>query len=196
VQNPYTLRDYLHFLQLYRRNQQRQRKWGREYETAVRDGSFKLPAATVVQLIPTEACNLRCPFCNQWGENGYFLAGAREVATMDESGMAKLVEQLSPRDSLINIHGGEPFAYKHIDTLLGVLAERQFDVLITTNGTLLGNHLEELSRLRNLSFILSIDGDEETHDRIRGKGTFQKTGDGITRLFDLRRSRACHHPWL
>jgi MoaA/NifB/PqqE/SkfB family radical SAM enzyme len=194
MKNPYTLRDYAHFGSMAWRGRRRNQRWGKEFEACVRRGNFQLPSAAVVQFIPTEGCNLRCPFCNQWGENGYFLAGAREVATMDESGMAKLVEQLSPRDSLINIHGGEPFAYKHIDTLLRVVAERQFDVLITTNGTLLSNHLEELARLKNLAFILSIDGDEETHDRIRGKGTFQKIKRGITDLFELRRSRGVPPP--
>jgi len=77
-----------------------------------------------------------------------------------------------------------------------VLAERQFDVLITTNGTLLGNHLEGLAKLENLAFILSIDGDEETHDRIRGKGTFQKIKEGMTSLFNLRRGRGCLRQWL
>ena len=194
MKNPYTIRDYMHFGRMAWRGRRRNQEWGKQFEACVRNGSFALPSAAVVQFIPTEGCNLRCPFCNQWGENGYFLAGARKVASMDETGMAKLVEQLSPRDSLINVHGGEPFAYKHIDTLLSVLAERQFDVLITTNGTLLDNHLEGLATLENLAFILSIDGDEATHDRIRGKGTFQTTRDGMTHLFALRRSRGVPPP--
>ena len=196
MQQPYTLRDYLHFFQLYRRNQQRQRKWGREYETAVRDGSFKLPVATVVQLIPTEACNLRCPFCNQWGENGYFLSGARHVTHMDEPSLVRLMRSLSPRDSLISVHGGEPFAYKHTATLLQLLREQQFDVMFSTNGTLLTPHLERLARIRNLAFLLSIDGDEETHDRIRGKGTFARAREAMAALFDLRRRQGVPPPFV
>ncbi len=192
--NRYTTRDYLHFGRMAWRARRRNQAWGKLYEACVRNGSFQLPAAAVVQFIPTEGCNLRCPFCNQWGENGYFLAGARRVASMDESGMARLVSQLSPRDSFINVHGGEPFAYKHIDTLLDVLAERQFDLLITTNGTLLDKHLDALAKLRNLAFILSIDGDEESHDRIRGKGTFQTIKEGMTQLFELRRRRGMPPP--
>ncbi len=188
MKNQYTFHDYLHFGRMVWRGRRRNQAWGKLFEACVRNGSFQLPAAAVVQFIPTEGCNLRCPFCNQWGENGYFLAGARRVASMDESGMARLVSQLSPRESLINIHGGEPFAYKHIDTLLDVLAERQFDLLITTNGTLLSKHLDALARLRNLAFILSIDGDEETHDRVRGQGTFQQIKEGMTQLFERRRT--------
>ena len=183
----YHLTDYLHFARMYTRNRRRQRIWGKLYEDSVRSQSFKLPIATVVQLIPTEACNLRCPFCNQWGENGYFLEGVRPVQHMDEKSLVQLMRGLSPRDSLISVHGGEPFVYKHIETLLELLREQQFDVIFTTNGTLLKPRLEQLARIRNLTFLLSIDGDEPAHDKIRGKGTFKKARDAMAELFDLRR---------
>jgi len=183
----YTARDYLHFARFYWRGRRRQQRWGKQFEQAVRDGSFKLPSAAVVQFIPTEACNLRCPFCNQWGEAGYFRAGARKVESMDAGAMKVLIQRLSPLDSLINVHGGEPFAYKHVDGLLDTLAERDFDVLITTNGTLMKPHLASVARIRNLAFILSVDGDEETHDRVRGAGTFKQIAAGLEELFALRR---------
>jgi len=53
------------------RGRHRNQAWGKQFEACVRNGSFELPSAAVVQFIPTEGCNLRCPFCNQWGENGY-----------------------------------------------------------------------------------------------------------------------------
>jgi MoaA/NifB/PqqE/SkfB family radical SAM enzyme len=88
---------------------------------------------------------------------------------------------------LISVHGGEPFVYKHIDTLLELLREQQFDVIFTTNGTLLKPRLEQLAKIRNLIFLLSIDGDEPAHDKVRGKGTFKKALDSMAELFDLRR---------
>lgn len=183
----YRLTDYLHFARMYARNRRRQRVWGKLYEASVRSQTFKLPVATVVQLIPTEACNLRCPFCNQWGENGYFFDGVRHVKHMDEEPLIKLMRGLSPRDSLISVHGGEPFVYKYIDTLLDLLREQQFDVMFSTNGTLLKSHLNQLAKVRNLIFLLSIDGDEQTHDKVRGKGTFKTARESIAELFELRR---------
>jgi MoaA/NifB/PqqE/SkfB family radical SAM enzyme len=183
----YQLRDYWHFGQMFWRSRRRHQRWGQEFEDSVRSGEFKLPSPAVVQFIPTEACNLRCPFCNQWGENGYFLDGTRKAKHVDESSLTKLVEGLNPQTSLINIHGGEPLAYKHIDKLFEILGTRNFDVLLTTNGTLLKDHLDQLAGIRNLAFILSIDGDEESHDRVRGRGRFQQTREGITALFELRR---------
>ena len=183
----YRLTDYLHFARMYARNRQRQRVWGKLYEASVRSQTFKLPAATVVQLIPTEACNLRCPFCNQWGDNGYFFDGVRRVEHMDEDALIRLMRGLSPRASMISVHGGEPFVYKHIDTLLELLREQQFDVIFTTNGTRLKSHLTPLAKVRNLMFLLSIDGDEKTHDKVRGKGTFKQARESMAELFELRR---------
>jgi MoaA/NifB/PqqE/SkfB family radical SAM enzyme len=183
----YTPADIGHFGRMWWRGWRRQRAWGRRYEASIRDGTYQLPAAAVVQLIPTEACNLRCPMCNQWGENGYFLSGAREVTHMDPDALSLLVHGLSPADSLISVHGGEPFAYKHMDVLLALLSERPFDVIFSTNGTLMERHLDGLARIRNLALLLSIDGDEAAHDRIRGEGSFRRAREGLAALFASRR---------
>ena len=187
MKHNYSVSDYLHFGRMYWRSRRRHKLWGVQYEAALRDGSFQLPTAAVVQLLPTEACNLRCQMCNQWGENGYFLQGVRQAQHMDEAGLTRLMHSLSPKDTFISVHGGEPFAYKHTATLLELLREQQFDVIFTTNGTLLAPHLESLARIRNLSFLLSIDGDEPTHNKIRGPGRFQQAKAAMAELFELRR---------
>ncbi|HYP54035.1 MAG TPA: radical SAM/SPASM domain-containing protein [Pyrinomonadaceae bacterium] len=183
----YSPRDYWHFGRMIWRARRRHKVWAGRFERAVREGSFRLPAPAVVQFIPTEACNLRCPFCNQWGEEGYMLDGTRKVRHMELAAAAELIKDLSPEDSFVNVHGGEPLAYRHIDALLGALAARDFDVLVTTNGTLIPHHLDALAGVRNLALILSVDGDEEAHDRVRGAGRFRQTKEGIGALFARRR---------
>jgi MoaA/NifB/PqqE/SkfB family radical SAM enzyme len=196
MKHNYSITDYLHFGRMYRRGRRRHRAWGEQYEASIRDGTFKLPVAAVVQLLPTEACNLRCPMCNQWGENGYFLQGVRKAQHMDGAGLTKLMRSLSPAETFISVHGGEPFAYKETGLLLELLREQQFDVIFTTNGTLLSPHLESLARIRNLSLLLSIDGDEATHDRIRGAGRFRQAKSALAELFDLRRKLKMPLPLL
>ena len=190
----YTPRDFVHFARIAWRNRRRQRAWATEYEASIRDGTYCVPNAAVVQLIPTEACNLRCAMCNQWGDNGYLKLGVRKVEHMDRDDLGALMRSLSARDSLISVHGGEPFAYKHIDHLLELLLEQPFDVLFSTNGTLLGEHLDALARIPNVGFLLSIDGDEQTHDQIRGKGRFRQAADAMAALFEMRRSRGLPLP--
>lgn len=184
----YTPADYLHFGRMLWRHRSRQALWQREYEAAVGGGSFRLAFPSCVTLIPTEACNLRCPMCNQWGEEGYFLRGARTAQHMAEATLGRLLEPLSPRRTMLFIHGGEPFAYPHIDGVLEQVAARGFDVFITTNGTLMDAHLDALARVRNLSLLYSVDGDEESHDRVRGKGNFRRSVHALGALFDRRRS--------
>lgn len=181
-------RDYAHVGGMYLRNKQRQRRWARRYERAIADGSFVVGSPAVVQIIPTEACNLRCGMCNQWGDNGYFRAGVRDVDHMDPDQLEALIDHISPEVSLISVHGGEPFAYKHVDRLLGTLARKPFDVMFSTNGTLLSRHVVALSEIDNLSFLLSIDGDESAHDRVRGAGRYRQAGEAVEELFARRRA--------
>jgi MoaA/NifB/PqqE/SkfB family radical SAM enzyme len=184
---PHTAADYLHFGRMLWRHRARQRLWQREYESAVGSGSFRLGFPSCLTVIPTETCNLRCPMCNQWGEEGYFVRGARAARHMDAAPLARLLDPLDPRRTMLFIHGGEPFAYRHIDALLEQVARRSFDCLITTNGTLMESHLPALARVRNLSLLYSIDGDEETHDRVRGQGNFRRSARALAALYELRR---------
>jgi MoaA/NifB/PqqE/SkfB family radical SAM enzyme len=194
MSTPYAVQDFVHYTRWAWRDRRRQRRWAVQFEKSVRSGSFKLPTATMVQLLPTEACNLRCAMCNQWGENGYFLAGVRKPHHMEAGALTKLMRGLSPRDTMISVHGGEPFAYRHTETLLDLLAEQQFDVIFSTNGTLLDPHLDRLARIENLMLLLSIDGDETVHDSIRGEGCYRQAKDSLRALFQLRRKQGMPLP--
>lgn len=185
----HSLRDLAHVARAALRSRRRQRRWQRGYEAAIRGGTLVMPEPAVVQIIPTEACNLRCAMCNQWGDNGYLKLGVRKVDHMDPDALVALLRSVSPEASLISIHGGEPFAYKHVDRMLDALAEAPFDVIFSTNGTLLDRHLDRLAELHEVALLLSIDGDEATHDRIRGPGRFAQAANAVGRLVAARRAR-------
>jgi MoaA/NifB/PqqE/SkfB family radical SAM enzyme len=125
--------------------------------------------------------------CNQWGENSYFLNGARPAGHMDEGSLRSLMRMISPRDSFLSIHGGEPFAYRHMDTLLRLIADGGYDVMFSTNGTLLRRYLDALVGIQNISLLLSIDGDEQAHDRIRGEGSYREAYEALSALMVRRR---------
>ncbi len=189
-------RDVLHFSRMWLRNKLRQRTWEKNFKRAIAEGHHTVPHATVVQLIPTEACNLRCAMCNQWGDNGYFKNGIRKVEHMDPSAMRSLLAQVDPRDSLISVHGGEPFAYKHIGQLFELLAAGDYDVMVSTNGTLISKHVQSLAKVKNLSLLLSIDGDEQRHDAIRGEGRFRQAQEQVEELCRLRKDLGLPMPFI
>jgi len=108
----------------------------------------------------------------------------------------------SGNESLLNItlFGGEPLMekeniykiLKHCKNIENSSGNKKFSISITTNGTLFDE--EFLSRTQGkINYLLSIDGDEETHDSSRkynnGKGSFQTI---VSKIELLKK----YQPWL
>ncbi len=82
----------------------------------------------------------------------------------------------------INITGGEPFIRNDFLNLLEIFASYRayFSFGILSNGTLIDYSLAKYLKKLGPSFIqVSLDGSEETHDKIRGNGNFRKTLNAI-----------------
>ena len=131
-----------------------------------------------------ERCNLRCRHCyqnsHQAGELGE--TDLQKIACLLESALIQW--RYSGRVSLT---GGEPFLVP--GTLFRLLKffedSPSFEwVGILTNGTQIDRSTaERLSRLRKLREVqVSLDGDQATHDSIRGPGSYRRTLDGIAEL--------------
>jgi radical SAM protein with 4Fe4S-binding SPASM domain len=87
----------------------------------------------------------------------------------------------------ISLTGGEPFLsptlYKIIDFIEDSQEFKQFDIL--TNGTCIGlDDIEKLKKCKKLHQVqISVDGScSETHDKVRGSGTFNKVVQTIEKL--------------
>lgn len=137
---------------------------------------FFRPQHLTVQWHITDSCNLRCQHCYQPGYQGKRNSLTELITTAEE--ILQFHRQLAGTHQLpllLTLTGGEPFAHPDFMQLLEFLDTHPLrpQIAILTNGTLLTDkRLEKLSRIR-LAFIqLSLDGDEKTHDEIRGKGNF------------------------
>ncbi len=125
-------------------------------------------------------CNLRCTHCYQ---EDY----AAELTGEQLEGIFRQYLDFCRKYSYkghINFTGGEPLLSPELFPLLGLCAENGITCGILTNGTLIDEALaERLGALKNLSFVqVSIDGTRETHDRVRGKGNFDKAFEGLRLL--------------
>ena len=114
---------------------------------------------------PTSACNMHCVGC--WaGEYGH-------KNNLSFEDMDKIVTQGKELGVyLYMLTGGEPLVRKK-DVLK--LAEKHNDVqfAIYTNSTLIDEPFcEEVQRLGNIAFMLSIEGTPETNDARRGEGHY------------------------
>ena len=129
----------------------------------------------------TKLCNLRCPFCGQWGEHGFFSTANGNPLTLDEwLYLAKQLEKL-PQKPDITLWGGEPLCSPFFDELAKALYNMGFRLNIITNGTMIDAHAEAINKYIDKIYV-SIDGLKELHDSIRGKGVFEKVTENLKLL--------------
>jgi cyclic pyranopterin phosphate synthase len=138
-----------------------------------------------LRLAVTERCNLRCQYCMP--ENGIQLQPKKEILTWEEQlRLSKIFIGLGVKK--IRITGGEPFVRRG---LMGFISELKavHDSLIigiTTNGTLINQHLQDLSKLGVQHLNFSLDSlDSETFHRITRRDHFAKTVHTIESAIEM-----------
>jgi len=141
-----------------------------------------------VQWHLTERCNLRCTHCYQTGKGsdemplGEIKAAIDEIEEMLRAWSEAYGIDFSPS---FNITGGEPFLHRDIFEILEELRRRHFEVYLLSNGTLIdGEKAKFLSWLGVKGVQVSIEGPEEVHEAIRGKGSFASSLKGVGHLLN------------
>ncbi|MBE6958286.1 MAG: radical SAM protein [Ruminococcaceae bacterium] len=87
-------------------------------------------------------CNLKCAFCP---------GTARSKRAMTEEEFASLLPKLQPWTDYLYFHlMGEPLCHPKLYRFIELAAKHGFKVILTTNGTLLGKHLKQLSAAEGL----------------------------------------------
>jgi len=125
-----------------------------------------------------DRCNLHCDHCymDAAANGSRFLPLDVVLRCLDET------ERLGIRT--VYFSGGEPFLYPSLEAVLALLPQKPtFQPVICTNGTLIqGAHAAKV-KASGASAQVSIDGDEEYHDRVRrSAGAFRAANRGIQEL--------------
>ena len=127
----------------------------------------------------TKKCNLRCTHC-------YLTAGD---ANNNELTLQEIKELLkSTKDSKgvsIALGGGEPLLRDDCFNIIEYAASLDLLISLGTNGTLIDKKLAKLLSEFPIKVQISLDGaSKETHDEIRGIGSFELTIRGIDNLIN------------
>ncbi|HET97205.1 MAG TPA: methyltransferase domain-containing protein [Desulfurivibrio alkaliphilus] len=120
----------------------------------------------------TNNCNLACRHCLFASRPG------REAETLPGELLGEGLRQAGRLGcNLFYFTGGEPFTYPDFAAILGeLLAADEKHVVVLTNGLLLKEQLPQLLRLprERLHLQISLDGLEQRHDQLRGRGSFSR----------------------
>lgn len=125
-----------------------------------------------IYILLTENCNLNCSMC---------VRGKQKGINLDFDQLQKIVNENDFTGHDIVITGGEPFLHGEFVRIVKLMCGEAKTVTVTTNGTF-GEHLEELVPYDNLLFQVSLDGNREKHDQIRGEKAFERTWRTLLRL--------------
>lgn len=155
-----------------------------------------LDRLSVVTYFTTTRCNARCETCFYWKS----LNDADEKALKPEE--IETLSKTMPQFNHLLFSGGEPVMRKEIVEIARIFAKNNglISIDMPTNG-LLPKRVEEvasriLDEIPDVLFTvgLSIDGLEETHNRLRGvKGNWDKSMETMEVLARLREERMARH---
>ncbi len=141
-----------------------------------------------VQWHLTERCNLSCTHCYQTGGKTDELSLLEIKDVLDE--ITEMLQAWSEAYQLgfspsLNITGGEPFLRQDLFAALAEMGARGFALYLLTNGTLVDQKkATALAELQVKGVQVSMEGPEEIHETIRGKGSFAASCKGISHLLE------------
>ncbi|MFV0351015.1 MAG: radical SAM/SPASM domain-containing protein [Oscillospiraceae bacterium] len=129
-------------------------------------------------LITTYRCNAHCNMCDCF----------RNPTRADEEWGVDMIEKM-PEMAFTNITGGESFIRKDIKEIVRALYKKTNRIVISTNGYFTDRILELCEEFPQVGIRISIEGLQETNDKIRG------IPDGFNRGYNtLKKLVEMNHP--
>ena len=118
---------------------------------------FDVPPAIILQL--TEACNLRCRMCYEWGETGHQRQVDRgKPAVLPLDAVENLFDDCRGERTFYSLFGGEPLLYPDLERVIEGAKRVGSAIESVTNGTLIGDRADMLIELGMDLVRVSLDG--------------------------------------
>jgi len=123
---------------------------------------FPLTASLTI----TNRCNFKCIYCY----GSYF---TRDIEDFPTKFWFDLIDELDGMGTkLIHLEGGEPLLRDDIGEIIRYVKSKNMICRLNSNGWLVPKKIKEIKDLDSL--CISLDGDEESNDKNRGKGTYKR----------------------
>lgn len=122
----------------------------------------KTPLSVYVSL--TDRCPTRCKYCN---------VPQKKQKEMDYEQIKGLINDMARMGTQrLQLVGGEPMVRNDVGKIIDSAKEREIFVTASTSGYMVPQRINEI---KNIDIVfLSFDGDQESHEYQRGKGSFTR----------------------
>lgn len=133
----------------------------------------KISALPIVILMPHSACNCKCVMCDIWKGN----KNLKQLTEEDINGLLVCLKKLGTKQIVMS--GGEALLNPNFFSLCKILKRQDLKITLLSTGLTLRRHAAEILQWID-EVIVSLDGDEETHNSIRNiDGAFAKMKEGV-----------------
>jgi MoaA/NifB/PqqE/SkfB family radical SAM enzyme len=121
-----------------------------------------------IDLLLTDACNLRCTYCPITTDMNV----RRPSAMMDTAKAIRFLDSVKPFKPMIRVFGGEPFLHPEWPRIFATAVGNGLPITVVTNGTRLVGKADDLVRSGLLAVGISVDP-PNANDTYRGSGVFE-----------------------
>jgi MoaA/NifB/PqqE/SkfB family radical SAM enzyme len=141
--------------------------------------THRISALPIVILMPHSACNCRCVMCDIWKDN----KNLKQLTEADITDLLTSLKKLGTQQVVMS--GGEALLNTNFFKLCEILKTAGIKVsLLTTGLSIKANAAQILKYVDDL--VVSLDGDEPTHDAIRNiPNAFKKLREGVEYIKSL-----------
>lgn len=129
----------------------------------------------------TNKCNLRCKHCGA--------ISLIKQDTPENKNWKKVIDYVNGFVDNITLLGGEPLLFPEIEELIEYAHSLGIKISVITNGQADKKILDAIMKYNIESILVSFEGLEETHDKVRGKGTWEKAMNTLNLLLDLNKNK-------
>ena len=127
-------------------------------------------------VIVTYRCNARCTMCNRY----------KCPSKPEEELSIETIKKL-PKMYFTNITGGEPFIREDLPEIVRELYKKSDRIVISTNGFFTDRIIKLCEEFPNVGIRISIEGLEETNNKIRGlEDGFNKGYSTLKKLVEMK----------
>lgn len=137
------------------------------------NGGYSSPFKLYIDI--TDRCQLNCKHCLT-----KFLNNGSEITIENIRNIANECRELGIMH--VKLGGGEPILHSNFNEVLEAFTEAGCYLSISTNGYSVNEEVAKLLKKHNVKTTVSIEGNEEKNDKIRGKGHFKMAIEALKKL--------------
>jgi MoaA/NifB/PqqE/SkfB family radical SAM enzyme len=143
-------------------------KAGLNFGKAILKEKLGIKTPIIVTFITTFRCPLQCKFCGVWKRRPY---------EMNLEEIKKMMDEFAEMGTIkMGLTGGEPLLRTDIKEIIDYSKSKGFVTSMVSNGTIIKGNIDKIKNLDLL--LISIDGNCEIHNKIRGPGVYEKATEG------------------